>query len=214
MKSLRKQGYKINLYDGCMSNTVVKGKQVTICFHINDCKISHKSSAVIDNIIAWLITKYKSIFKDGSGQMKVHMGKTHKYLGILLDFFHKGQCRVSMHDYIDGILQAYDLAIKDHDDGYQIVEKRHAKMSTAPDNLFVVNEDCEKLYYEAAAAFHTTVAKAPYVTKRARLDISLAIALLTMRVRSPNIEDCEKLCHLMEYLRGDRERPLILGADN
>ncbi len=135
MKSLTKQGYKINPYDGCMANKVVKGKQVTICFPINDCKISLKSSAVIDNTIAWLRTKYESIFEDGSGQMKVHRGKTHKYLGMLLDFSHKGQCQVTMHGYIDGILQAYDLAIKDHNNGYQIVEKRHAKMSAAPDNL-------------------------------------------------------------------------------
>ena len=41
VKSLTKQGYKINPYDGCMTNKVVKGKQVTICFHIDDCKISH-----------------------------------------------------------------------------------------------------------------------------------------------------------------------------
>jgi hypothetical protein len=38
-----------------------------------------------------------------------------------------------MHDYIDRILQAYDLAIKDHNNGYQIVEKRRAKTSAAPD---------------------------------------------------------------------------------
>jgi hypothetical protein len=112
--------------------------------------------------------------------MKVHRGKTHKYLGVLLDFSHKGQCQVTMHDYIDGILQAYDLAIKDHNNGYQIVEKcPRAKTSAAPDNLFVVNEDSKKLSNEAAAAFHTIVAKALYVTKRARLDISLAIAFLT-----------------------------------
>jgi len=98
-----------------------------------------------------------------------------------------------LHDYIDGILQAYDLAIKDHNDGYQIVEKCRAKTSAAPDNLFVfvVNEDCKKLSDEAAAAFHTILAKAIYVTKRARPDISLAIAFLTMQVRSPNIEDWE-----------------------
>ncbi len=71
-----------------------------------------------------------------------------------------------------------------------------------------------KLFNEPAAAFHTIVAKALYATKRARLDISLAIAFLTTQVRSPNIEDWEKLCHLMEYLRGDRDRPLILGTDN
>ncbi len=40
------------------------------------------------------------------------------------------------------------------------------------------------------------------------------IAFLTMQVRSPNIEDWEKLPHLMECLRGNRVRPLILGADN
>ena len=45
-------------------------------------------------------------------------------------------------------------------------------------------------------------------------EISLAIAFLTMRVRYPNTDDWEKLSHLVEYLRGDRDRPLILGADN
>jgi hypothetical protein len=58
------------------------------------------------------------------------------------------------------------------------------------------------------------VTKDQYITKRARPDISLAIVFLTTRVRSPNIDDWEKLCHLMEYLRGDRDRPLILGANN
>jgi hypothetical protein len=52
VNSLAKQGYKINPFNGCVANKVVKGKQVTICFHIDDCKISHESSAVIDNTIA------------------------------------------------------------------------------------------------------------------------------------------------------------------
>jgi hypothetical protein len=214
MKSLTKRGYKINLYNCCVANKVVKGKQVTIYFHIDDCKISHESSTVSDDMVAWLRTKYESIFEDGLGQMKVYRDKTHKYLGMSLDFSYKGRCQVTMHDYIDGILQAYNLAIKDHNNGCQIVEKQCAEMSAVPDNRFVVNEDCKKLSNEAAAAFHTIMAKVLYITKRARLDISLAIAFLTKRVRSPDIEDWEKLCHLMEYLRGDRDRPRILGADN
>jgi hypothetical protein len=92
-----------------------------------------------------------------------------------------------MHGYIDGRLQAYDLAIKKHDDGYQIVGKCRSKMSVAPDNLFVVNEDFKKLSNETAAAFHTIVAKALYITKRARPDISLVIVFFTTRVRSPSI---------------------------
>ncbi len=54
VKSLTKQGYKINPYDGCMANKLVKGKQITICFHVYDCKISHESSKVIDDTIDWL----------------------------------------------------------------------------------------------------------------------------------------------------------------
>ena len=154
-----------------MANKVVKGKQITICFHVDDCKISHESSAVIDDTIAWLRAEYESIFEDGSRQMKVHRGKTHKYFGMYLDFPHKGECRVTMHDHIDGILKLYDLVIKDHNDGYEVVGKCHSKASAAPENLFVINEDCEKLSDEAAAAFHTIVAKALYVTKRARPDI-------------------------------------------
>ncbi len=77
-----------------------------------------------------------------------------------------------------------------------------------------MNEDCKKLSDEATAAFPTIIAKALYVTNRARPDISLVIAFMTLQVKSPNIEDWEKLHQLMEYLRGDRDRPLILGADN
>jgi hypothetical protein len=85
-----------------------------------------------------------------------------------------------MHDNSDGILQAYNLAINDHNNEYQIVGKCHSKTSAASDNLCVVNKDYKKLSNEAAAAFHTIVAKALYVTKRTRQDISLAIAFLTM----------------------------------
>jgi hypothetical protein len=120
------------------------------------------SPPIIDNTIAWLRVEYESIFEDSSGQMKVHKVKTHNYLGMSLDFSHKGQCRVTMHDYIDGILQAYDLAINNHNDGYKILGKHHSKMSAAPDNLFVVNEEGKKLSDEAAAAIHTIMAKVLY----------------------------------------------------
>jgi hypothetical protein len=110
--------------------------------------------------------------------MKAHRGKAHKYLGMLLDFSHKGQCCASMHDYVDSILEAFDSAIRRYNDGYLKVGKHRSKSSAAPDNLFVVNNDCKKSD-EVAAAFHTIVAKALYVTKLARPDTSLAIAFLT-----------------------------------
>jgi hypothetical protein len=56
--------------------------------------------------------------------MKVHRGKVHKYLGMSLDFSHKQQCRVTMYDYLDGILEAFDEAMKKHGEGYITVKKR------------------------------------------------------------------------------------------
>ncbi len=60
----------------------------------------------------------------------------------------------------------------------------------------------------------TIVAKTLYVTKRARPDTCLLIAFLTTRVRAPDRDDWEKLCHLAEYLRKDHARALVLSAKN
>jgi hypothetical protein len=85
-KSLEREKFIKNLYDPCVWNKVIKGKQCTICFHVDDCKISHVMLKVIDDMIAWLCQEYESIFTDGSGKMKVARGKVHKYLGMTLDF--------------------------------------------------------------------------------------------------------------------------------
>ncbi len=103
VKSLTKQGFKHNPYDGCVTNKIVSGKQITICFHVNDCKIAHECTKVLDATIKWLRAEYESIFEDGSVVMKVHRGKVHKYLGMSLDFSHKGQCHMTIYDYLDGI---------------------------------------------------------------------------------------------------------------
>ena len=72
VKSLVKKGFKLNPYDGCVANKVVNGKQMTIFSHVDDCKISHKSTKVVDDVIVWLRSEYESIFEDGLGEMKVH----------------------------------------------------------------------------------------------------------------------------------------------
>ena len=44
------------------------------------------------------------------------------------------------------------------------------KSSPAPENLFRVDEDCEKLSPDKAKGLHNMVAKTLYTTKRARPD--------------------------------------------
>lgn len=162
-----KSQYELNPYDPCVANKIIDGKQMTICFHVDDCKLSHHIKKVRDRTIEWLHQEYESIFEDGSGAMTVSRGKTHKYLGMDLDYTVRGQVTISMFDYVDEILTAFDKA-----------EPKGAgtKSSAMPDNLFTVDEDCEKLPQGKAAEFHNLVAKTLYATKRARPDACTAIA--------------------------------------
>ena len=63
------------------------------------------------------------MFEDATGQMKVHHGKTHKYLGMSLDFGHDNQCRITMIDYVDKIVAAYDKALGKLDYGFSAQEE-------------------------------------------------------------------------------------------
>jgi hypothetical protein len=53
-KSLTEQGFKLKLYHVCVSNKTVSGKQITVCFHVNDCKVTHESSKVVNTTIDWV----------------------------------------------------------------------------------------------------------------------------------------------------------------
>ena len=90
---------------------------------------------------------------------------------------------------------------------------RNKKTSAAPENLFKINKDSEKLDTLQSTAIHHIVAKAVYLVKRARPDASLAIAFLTTRVRAPDVDDWKKVEHIIKYFRATVDLPLILGAD-
>ena len=80
---------------------------------IDDCKILHKSTKIMDKVIEWLQTQSD---KDGSGAMQVCRGKYRKYLVTSLDYSNKGECCVKICNYLDGILDAFDEAVAKHGD--------------------------------------------------------------------------------------------------
>jgi hypothetical protein len=52
-KSLMEIGFELNPYDPCVANKMIEGKQMTICFHVEDCKLSHRTPKVMDKMIKW-----------------------------------------------------------------------------------------------------------------------------------------------------------------
>jgi hypothetical protein len=135
---------------------------------------------------------------------------------MTLDYTMRGQVKISMINYIDEILSAFDKA--ESRNVSKAVRKDPklgaggTKSSAAPADLFKIDKDCEKLEPSKAMEFHILVAKMLYATKRARPNTCTAIAFLMTRVRAPDKDDWSKLVHdLMKYLRGPRTLPLILS---
>jgi hypothetical protein len=146
---------------------------MTICFHVDDCKLIHHKKKVMDTMIEYLHEEYESIFEDGTGAMTVSRGKIHNYLGMTLDYTVRCQVKITMFDYIYKILIGFDKAEPKGGD---------TKTSAAPDSLFKVDELCAKLSQNKYVEFHNLVTKTLYATKRAMPDTCTVIAFLTMRV--------------------------------
>jgi hypothetical protein len=197
-------GFKINPHNPCVANKIVDGNQMTILYHVDDCKLSHVDPKANDDMITWLRKNYESTFKDGSGEMKVSRGNVHTFLGMMLDFTTPGEVIISMFDYIDELLSAFEK---------EEPSMKGTKSSAAPSDLFKVDENCEKLRPNKAVVFHNLSAKTLNATKRARPDTSTSVAFLTTRVREPDKDDRCKLCHLMKYIRGTKRLPLRLSAN-
>ena len=82
-----------------LANKIINGKQCTIVWHVDNLKISHVDSKVVDEIIASLKSEYGKV-----GKMSVRRGKKHDYLDTTLDFSSKGNFIVDMEPYLDDIL--------------------------------------------------------------------------------------------------------------
>ena len=195
---LLSQEYKMNPYDPCVANKVINGKQQTIVWHVDDLKVSHIDSKVNDDFIKWVDELYGD---DEIGRVKATRGLKHDYLRMLLDYTMKGKIKIDMKYYVSTMIKQYNTQINTR---YK---------TPAGENLFKINPKSKPLGKTEAEEFHTTVARALFVSKRARPDIQTTIAFLCTRVRQPTEEDANKLHRLMSYLLNTKDDVLVLSAD-
>jgi hypothetical protein len=195
---LTKYGFKINPYDPCVANKMVQEKQMTVSWHVDDLKISHEETKIVDSFLEWIKKTYGSI-----GEVKTTRGKIHDYLGMKLDYTVKGQVSIDMVGYIESMVSNFP---KDYMKGPTVA-------SPWNENLFKVDESSPTLSKEMAELFHTITAQGLFACKRGRPDISPAVAYLTTRVHKPNHDDWLKLTRMMKYLRQTKDDCLTLRVD-
>ena len=56
-------GFVLNRYDPCVANGTINDEQCTICWYVDDCKISHKNKEVVSQVI--------NKIEESFGKMKV-----------------------------------------------------------------------------------------------------------------------------------------------
>ena len=195
---LIKYGCEKNPYDPCVANKMVRGSQLTVSWHVDDLKVSHKDPEVVTLFIEWIKETYGSI-----GEVKVTRGKIHDYLGMKLDYSVDGKLIIDMRDYVSSMIEDFPKE--------ELPDKK--VVSPWTDNLFKVDEESPRLNKEQSEQFHTTTAQGLFLAKRGRPDISPAIAYFTTRVIESNEDDWKKLVRMMQYLRQTREDRLTLEAD-
>jgi hypothetical protein len=59
-------------------------------------------------MIYWLHQQCENFIEDGSGLMRISRGRVQKCLGMTLDYTIHGQVNISLFDYIDEIIIAFN----------------------------------------------------------------------------------------------------------
>ena len=195
---LEEVGFEVKPYNPCIASKMSNGKQMTVCWHVYDLKVSH-----VDNLaVTALALKLAKLY--GQKTM-ISRGKVHDYLGMEMNFgTDPGTIIISMSKYLQKIIEEFPETL------------RGTKASPARDNLFDIREDKDRklLPEEQASQFHRTVAQLLFLCMRARPDIQTLVSFLTTRVQEPDKDDWGKLRHGLMNLKGTLHMKRYIGAES
>lgn len=196
-KHLNKHGFEVNPYDECTFNKIVNGEQLTVQFHVDDLKASHKDQGVIDDFLDDLKAEFGK-----EDELSVTKGLKHNYLGMNIDYSLQGKVVFTMYDFFEDVI-------------VEAPEELKSSRSCYPGDgkLFQVDEGSLLLNNNKADIFHQTIAQQLFASKRARPDIQVCVAFLCTRVKSPTEEDYRKLAKVITYLSETIHLPLVIGSD-
>ena len=126
-------GFELNLYNLCVANSMIEGKQCTICWYVDDNKISHKDPKVVDNIIKQIEFKF--------GKMSSTGGNEHEFLGMNIKYKDK-KVKINMRKHIRKAIDAFEDDI--------------TRNSVAPATSYLFKtSDAPKLNEKRAEKFHS-----------------------------------------------------------
>ena len=198
VKLVNDWGFTPNRYNSCIVNKKVNGKQLTVAWHVDNLKVSHKEDNILDEFIGMMEEEFGQ-----ETPLTVTRGPIQEYLGMTLDFTERGRVVVKMSNYIKNMLKDAPASMDGH------------AATPAATHLFKINTDNPKLLCkEKKELFIHLVMQGLYLSQRGRPDIRTAISFLSSRLNCPDEDDFKKLSRLIRYLRHTLYMCLVLGKDD
>ena len=152
---LKDMGFVLNPVDPCVANKDINGKQCTICWYVDDNKVSHVEYDVVTEILESIEKKF--------GKMSITRGKKHSFIGMDIDILENKKLKILMKGHIEEAINNFNEEIT------------RTAPTPARKDLFEIDEKSERLSDSDAENFHSVVALLLFIAIRARVDILLAI---------------------------------------
>lgn len=188
-RTMTSLGYKRNAMDVCVFNRLnSNGLQCTVTVHVDDLLIMSASEAMITELTEGLRKRY--------GDISLKHGPVVNYLGMVLDFSHAGEARVTMCGYIEDVLKSSGIS--------------GTARTPGTDGLFEVRDTALPVPESVRVWFHRAVAMILYLAKRAKPECLTAVAFLATRVTKCNSDDVDKLIRLLRYIRASKDMGMVL----
>ena len=97
--TLKDIGFEVNPYNMCVANAEINGKQCTICWYVDDNKISHTDPKVIEDIISKIEAKFR--------KMSQTKGDTHDFIGMEIKYTKDKKVKISMKKHIQKAMDTF-----------------------------------------------------------------------------------------------------------
>ena len=86
-------------YDMCTFNKIVNGVQITVQFHVDDLKVSHKEESVLEGFLGNLRSELGQ-----EDKLTENTGLVHEFLSITIDYSNAGNVVFTMFNYLEDVI--------------------------------------------------------------------------------------------------------------
>ena len=138
-------GFELNPYDCCMANKMINGSQCTVCWYMDDNKVSHVSDEVNSMIV--------DAIEEHSGKLARITGNKHTFLGMDVEMASKGKIAVSALQHINEAIEGLGEEIQG------------TAVNPAKSKLFAVDHQSPKLRGSKKDTFHSVTAKVLWISQ-------------------------------------------------